>query len=82
MGFLGSVILREGTDVPAVLLRALLGQEPKGSVAWGLEFTVRHGLVFVFIRFGWVVADGGRDKIRFLKKKCAGGRKSRLPTEA
>lgn len=44
MRLLGRVILGERADVPAVLLRALLGQEPEGSVAGSLKLTVRHGL--------------------------------------
>lgn len=43
MGLLGGVISGERADVPAVLLRALLGQETKRTVARCLKFTVRHG---------------------------------------
>lgn len=43
VGLLGGVIPGERADVPAVLLRALLGQEPKRTVARCLKFTVRHG---------------------------------------
>lgn len=37
------VILGERADVPTVLLRALLGQEPEGSVTGSLKLPVRHG---------------------------------------
>lgn len=43
VGLLGSIIPGERADVPAVLLRTLLGQEPKRTVARCLKFTVRHG---------------------------------------
>lgn len=44
VGFLSGVILGERADVAAVLLRALLGQEPEGSVSGGLKLTVRHSV--------------------------------------
>lgn len=41
--FLRGIVPREGADVSPVLLRTLLGQEPKRTVARCLKFTVRHG---------------------------------------
>lgn len=43
VGLLGGIVFGERTNVPVVLLRALFGQEPEGSVARRLKFTVRHG---------------------------------------
>lgn len=59
---LGRVILGERTDVPAVLLRAFLGQEPEGSVAGGLKFTVRHGLLRESGRVVWTGGAGGEEE--------------------
>lgn len=43
MRLLSLVVLREATNATAMMLGALLGEEPKGTVAWGAELTVGHG---------------------------------------
>lgn len=57
VGLLRRVILGERPDVSAVLLRALLGEEPKGSVAGSLELTVGHGASGVC----WEMGGGGSE---------------------
>jgi len=39
----GCIILRERSNLPSMLLGTFLGEEPKGSVAWGFKFSMGHG---------------------------------------
>lgn len=62
--FLRGIVPREGADVSPVLLRTLLGQEPKRTVARCLKFTVRHGTKSGQKSSGgwWVVAERATSK--------------------